>query len=93
MRTVVHVDRGVLEVNYMWLPAWIGMNSLLLEEIGKHMQSKAVGRELNDTLLDELDTEVISFLMKRFPTIKGLGGYLVGLRGVEFDDGVEEAKG
>lgn len=93
MRTIVRVDKGVLEVNYMWLPSWIGMNSMLLKELGEHMQSKAVGREFNDDLLDELDVEAIRFLTERFPAIKGLAGYLVGLRGVEFDGDVEEAKG
>ena len=90
MRTVVRVDKGVLEVNYMWLPSWIGMNSVLIKEIAEAMQEKSVGKEFSEDLLDELDTEVINFLMKRFPNIKGLGGYLVGLRGVEFDGGVEE---
>jgi hypothetical protein len=93
VRTIVRVDKGVLEVNYMWLPSWIGMNSVLLKELAEHMQKKSVGREFNDDLLDELDTEAIRFLMERFPSIKGLGGYLMGLRGVEFDGNIEEAKG
>lgn len=90
MRTVVRVDKGVLEVNYMWLPSWIGMNSVLMRELGEHMQSKAVGREFDDDLLDELDLECRSFLCQRFPTIKGLDRYLDGLIHVKLDGDVEE---
>ena len=90
VRTVVRVDKGVLEVNYMWLPSWIGMNSVLIKELSEHMQSKAVGKEFNDDLLDELDLEARAFLCDRFSTVKGLDSYLDGLRHVNFDGDVEE---
>ena len=85
MRTVVRVDRGVLEVNYMWLPSWIGMNSVLMKELGEYMRSKAEGKELNTDTLDELDLEVRNFLCQRFPTIEGLDRYLNGLIHVKYD--------
>ena len=79
MRAVAHVDQGVVEVNYMWLPTWIGLNSNLLTEIGKHMQDKAVGKELNDDTLNELHDAVVDFLCEKHPGIDGLKDHLDGL--------------
>lgn len=91
MRLVVQVDQGILEVNYMWLPSWVGMNSILLKELGEHLQGKSVGKELTDGLLDELSREARRFLCDRFPLIKGLNEYLSALEHVSID-GNEQAE-
>jgi hypothetical protein len=50
---VIKAAPGVVELNYMWLPTWIGLNSALLQEIGDHLRAHAIGRELDEhTLLD-----------------------------------------
>lgn len=86
MRAVVHVDDGVVEVNYMWLPTWIGLNSGLLKEIGAHMQSKAAGLPLNDTTMQALHDALIDFLCVRYPSIKGLKAYLDGLLHIDISE-------
>jgi hypothetical protein len=74
----------------MWLPSWIGMNPILIKEVGEHMQSKAVGKELTTDMLDELDLEVRAFLCQRFPNISGLDRYLDGLVHVSLDGDEQE---
>jgi hypothetical protein len=87
MLAVVHVDKGIVEVNYMWLPSWIGMNSALMKELGQHMKSKAEGRELNASTLLDLHYEVLKFLDERFQgAFEGLSAYLQGLQNVRFKD-------
>lgn len=91
MRAVTKVDTGVVEVNYMWLPTWIGMNSLLLEEIGKEVKGKLVGKTMEDGL--ELGHQaVLNYLVNRFPEMTGLREYLDGLKLVMVH-GPEETQG
>jgi len=82
MLAVVRVARGVVEVNYMWLPSWIGLNTQLLADVGKHMQGKAQGKVLNEDTMKALHMEVVEYLCARFPTVEGLYEYLNGLRAV-----------
>lgn len=91
MLSVVHAAEGVVELNYMWLPSWIGMNSVLVKEIGEHMRSKAEGRPLTPSTLLDLHYEVLRFLDDRFsPDIRGLSAYLQGLQNVMLNEEEEE---
>jgi hypothetical protein len=90
MLAVVRTAPGVVEVNYMWLPAWIGMNSALLREVEAHVRDRAVGQALTDETLQWLHHEVVSFLCARFPVISGLESYLNGLMSVGAVDAQED---
>jgi len=83
MRAVVETDPGVLELNFMWLPTWIGMNSGLKKEIEEYLGKIIVGREMTEAVLDEAHDLVVAFLMGRFPEIHGLPAFLDGLRKVQ----------
>ena len=83
MRAVVHVDHGVLELNYMWLPTAIGMNSLLKQEIEKTLAEKLQGLPLDDAGLDKAHDVVVEFLESKFPDIQGLGRFLDGMKYIE----------
>lgn len=80
MRTVVPTEDGILEVNYMWLPTFIGMNNQLKKEMEEAIKDKIEGKVLSEELLNEADNLVIEYLEKKFVTIEGLRDYLNGLK-------------
>ncbi len=79
MRAVVLTDPGVLELNWAWLPTWIGMNGRLKQEIEKELEPKIVGLPLTEQSLDHINDMVLDLLEKRCP-LKGLRDYLDGLK-------------
>ena len=84
MRTIVITSPGVLELNYMWLPTWIGSNAVLKRKIEEELGEKVVGRPLTEAELDEINDEVIDLLEHLNPTVEGLHEYLDGLKFVKF---------
>jgi hypothetical protein len=80
MRAVVATESGVLEVNWMWLPTFLGMNATLKAELEKELVSKIQGRELNDSALDAAHDLVVTFLEKKFSAIHGMDSYLDALK-------------
>lgn len=80
MRAVVATESGVLEVNWMWLPTFLGMNATLKAELEKELASKIQGRQLNDSTLDAAHSLVVTFLEKKFSAIHGMDNYLDGLK-------------
>jgi len=85
MRTVVPVEEGVVEVNWLWLPTFIGMNSILKGELEKELAEQIKGRQLNELTLDFAHVLVVEFLRKKFPTIKGLTEFFDGLKYVYYE--------
>ena len=83
MRAVVHVAEGVLELNFMWLPTAIGMNSLLKKELEASLASKLQGLPLDEPTLDKAHELVVEFLVQKLPEVKGLARYLDGLKYLE----------
>ena len=84
MRAVTSPEPGVLEVNYMWLPTWVGMNSQLLQDMGEVVRKAVIGHPLGvaETLGHEA---LVGFLVKRYPRISGLREYLDGMSAVTID--------
>lgn len=83
MRAVTTPEPGVVELNYMWLPSFIGMNGVLKRKLEKALKSEIEGRPLSEELLDEAHELVIAFLEKEFPAIHGLREYIDGLKFIE----------
>lgn len=69
MRLIVETEPGVLELNFMWLPTWIGMSHPIKKEIEEKIGEKFVGRDLNDGTLDEMDDAIIDLLQDKFPAV------------------------
>lgn len=84
MRAVVAVESGVIEVNWTWLPTFIGMNTRVKEELEKAIAEQIEGRALDDTTLDLAHDLVIQFLEQKYSGIKGLSEYLDGLKFVYY---------
>ena len=83
MRAIIDAGKGVVELNYMWLPTFIGMNAVLKQRMEKDLQAELRGVELDDRGLDRAHDLVVDYVVKQFPNIKGLDLYLDGLKYLE----------
>jgi hypothetical protein len=83
MRAVVHVGQGEVEVNFMYLPTFIGMNAVLKRDMEEALQKKLQGLPLDDKGLDRAHEIVVEYLLTKFPEVKGLDHYLDALKYVE----------
>lgn len=84
MQAVVLEEHGVMSLNYMWLPTWIGMNSMLVNELNALLSERLVGMPADDALTVG-HMLVVDTLCKRYPLIKGMREYLDALHPVHFD--------
>ena len=80
MRIVHRTEPGVVELNWMWLPSWIGMNQQLTREINEELGKHVIGRHLTDEVLDDISDLIVGYLERRFPHLEGLRDYLDGLK-------------
>ncbi len=92
MRFLQRTAPGVLGLNYMWLPTWVGMNSNLIKEIEEHVTPILAGQAITDELLDQADGLIINYLVQKFPYITGLFEYLDGLKYVETNGSAQEGQ-
>jgi hypothetical protein len=80
MRLVQLTAPGRVEINFLWLPTWLGINKAAKESIEAELKDSVVGRTATEDTLDLVNDEVIDLLAKRYPTIEGLRDYLDGLK-------------
>lgn len=79
----MRIEPGVVGLNWMWLPTWIGMNQQLTRELNEELSKHIVGRVLTDDVLDDISDIIVGYLEKRYPALEGLGDYLDGLKFVQ----------
>lgn len=79
MRFVQFTD-GVLELNFMWLPTWLGMNAKFKRELEKELADKFRGRTTAE--MDAIHEEVIDYIIEKYP-LPGLRDYLDGIKFVD----------
>lgn len=84
MRVVVPTATGVLELNWQWLPTWLGVNGVIRREMQDAIAKKVEGKPMTQEVLDEAQEEVIAFLEERFPAIEGMRQFLDALKYIEF---------
>lgn len=82
MKTVIRTGPGRVELNYMWLPTWLGQNHQLKVELEKTISKEFVGKELTEKTLNEMHEMVVDIILKKHP-LPGLFDYLDGLKFVE----------
>jgi hypothetical protein len=93
MRTVTSPEPGVFEVNWSWLPTFIGMNHKLQERIVAEVTPEILGKPIDDETLDLAHELVIAVIVKEFPRIEGLREYLDGLKFVRYLNDGEQTVG
>lgn len=88
MRVVHETAPGVVELNWMWLPTWLGQNTEIKRQIEEHMREwleKNGPLKLDDETLDRMHHEVMHFIHEKFPKEPcGLMKYLEGLAHVQY---------
>ncbi len=84
MRLVVLTGEGTIELNYTWLPTWMGCNAHLTADIERELQHKLVGRVVSEDLLDEAHEYVLAFLCDKHKSFQGLRQYLDGIKAVSW---------
>lgn len=91
MRLVVETDPGVVELNWVWLPTWMGQNTVFKRQVEEHVQAWLAQQpqpvKIDTKLLNDLDDLIAAYIHKTFPEPKGLMKFLEGLAYVE--DGTE----
>lgn len=86
MRLVVATDPGTVEINYTWLPTWIGLNQQLINRMAERIRPMAVDRPLDDPTLALLEVTLIQLLEDEFPYIEGLGDTLRSIHGISIGE-------
>lgn len=81
---VVHVAKdGAIEVNWMWLPTFIGQNYMVLRELGDAWKERFPnGVKSDETGLDEIHNFTIDWLCQKF-AIPGLKEYLQAIENIQ----------
>jgi hypothetical protein len=82
MRAVVVTEPGKLELNYMWLPTFIGMSNRMKMELEQKLAPELVGKELTEGMLDLAHERVVDFILEKFP-LPGLRDYLDAIKFVQ----------
>ncbi len=78
MKTVVATDPGILELNFMWLPTWLGLNPHMKTELEAELRKRTEGRTMEEGI--EIGHQyVLDWVEAKFPHIQGLREYLAAL--------------
>lgn len=79
MKAVIKSGKNSLEINWSWLPTWMGMNTALMNELDSLIRPHIVGKPMNQDTLDTAHDLVLDFLVEKYK-IPGLYDYLDGLK-------------
>lgn len=83
MRVVQVASDGALELNWMWLPTFIGQNHMVCKELaGVWREWYPNGFPATEEDLDAIHDRTIDWFEQRF-NIKGLGEYLHAVECIE----------
>jgi hypothetical protein len=85
VRFVDRTGPGRLELNYMWMPTWVGMNEALIREIEELLSATIMGQPITDETLDLAHQAVLEILVNKFPALTGLFEYLDGIKYVDIN--------
>lgn len=83
MRLVQLTAPGRVEVNFMWMPTWLGMNKEVKDVIEKELAPLLIGKEATEELLDAVNDQLLALLERRYSTIRGLRDYLDGIKFIQ----------
>lgn len=83
---LISVRGRIVELNYMWLPTWLGQNAQFKRDLEKALRSEIEGLELNEDTLNRIDRMVLQYIVDHNPHVQGLYDYLDGLKFVELED-------
>jgi len=82
MRVVQLAEDGAVELNWMWLPTFIGQNYQMMKRLEKAWKEKFNGQPADDGVLWQIHYFTIDWLAEKFP-IPGLKDYLSAITKVQ----------
>lgn len=82
MRVVVATLPGVVELNWQWLPTWLGLNTQLKAEVDKAVREEIVGKVLNEETLEWAHEKVVEVILSKYSGISGLREFFEALKNV-----------
>jgi hypothetical protein len=85
MRVIHLIDGNTVELNYMWLPTWIGQNAQFKKQLEGALREKIEGMDLTDENLDKIHDMVVEYIVANYQ-IPGLFEYIDGLKFVELNE-------
>lgn len=80
MRLITRTRDRELELNWMFLPTFMGMNLQLKREVEAEL-ARYRGRTVTEDLLNEMHEFVLQYLLEKYP-LNGLEAYLRALENV-----------
>lgn len=83
MRFIVRTGPGVVELNYMWLPTFCGLNAQLKKRIEEELAPALQGKEMTDEVLDAASDRVVDILCEMHEALPGLRDYLDAIKFVQ----------
>jgi hypothetical protein len=84
VRVVDVAEDGVIELNFMWLPTFIGQNIPIMQELKRDLEKEFKGKPITEATLCSMHEKVITWLLAKFP-FEGLGKYLHAIEEVKDD--------
>lgn len=84
MRFVHKTDDG-WDINWMWMPSFLGLSTSLTAQIRESLRQKFEGRTMTDRLVEEMHQKCIDVICEKFPNTRGLREYLMAIREVKED--------
>lgn len=82
MRLVAKTGPGQVELSYMWMPTFLGLDALLMKQIEEKLMPELVGKELTEDVLDVAHDRALDIICELRP-LPGLRDYLDALKFVE----------
>ena len=83
---LIAVSGHAVELNYMWLPTWLGQNAQFKQQLETDLRAKIEGLELTEQNLDKISRMVLSYIVDKHSHIEGLFDYLDGLKFVSLEE-------
>lgn len=83
MFAIIRTAPGVVELNFMWLPAFIAYDNILKKRIEETLAPQLVGKDLNDDTLQWAHDEALDIICKAHHAIPGLRDYLDAMKFVQ----------
>lgn len=80
MRLVLKTGPGEVQLNWSFLPTFIGANTALKTEVEKVLGPRLVGEPLDEATLDMAHDAVLEMLVEKFKELEGLREYLDALK-------------
>lgn len=78
-------EPGITQLNFMWLPTWLGMNGPFQADLKAKLGEKFVGMPVNDETLAIMSAAVLDAIVDKYPGVTGLRQYLEALEHVGYE--------